>query len=303
MSRPRRFLPSLSLLQAFEAVLRTGSTAAAARELDLTQGAVSRLVQNLETQLGQPLFLRQRRRLIATEAAHAYGRDISRALDLIARASMELSANPGGGVLSLAILPAFGTRWLAPRLSGFLSEHPGITINLSTRLKRFNFAAEGFDAAIHFGADDWRDAGHMELFPEVLVACAAPGFITRHDPQGADDLLDLPLLQIETRPNAWTQWFRTQGITGPAARGMLFDQFAPMTQAAIHGLGVALLPGFLADPEIAEGRLRPVGPARVTGIGSYWLVWPETRAAYPPLVAFRDWLARETAQMRGDAVP
>jgi DNA-binding transcriptional LysR family regulator len=304
MSRPRRYLPSLSLLTAFEAVLRSGSTAAAARELDLTQGAVSRLVQNLETQIGQPLFVRERRRLIPTEAARAYGRDITRALDLIARASMELSANPGGGVLSLAILPAFGTRWLAPRLPAFLSAHPGITINLATRLKRFNFAAEGFDAAIHFGADDWRGAGHLHLFDETLVACAAPAFLAAHPVAGPADLTGLPLLQIETRPTAWTDWFRAQGVSAALPRGMLFDQFAPMTQAAIHGLGVALLPEFLAAPEMAEGRLAPVCGGAVAGVGAYWLVWPETRAAYPPLVALRDWLAAETAAMRrADAAP
>jgi DNA-binding transcriptional LysR family regulator len=298
MSRPRRFLPSVSLLAAFEAVLRTGSTAAAARELDLTQGAVSRLVQNLEAQLGRPLFERHRRRLVATEAARAYGRDITRALDLIQRASMELAANPGGGVLSLAILPAFGTRWLAPRLGAFLSAHPGITINLATRLKRFNFAAEGFDAAIHFGTDDWRDAGHLHLFDERLVACAAPGFLARHPVRDPADLRGLPLLQIETRPTAWRAWFAAHNLPDPAPRGMLFDQFAPMTQAAVHGLGVALLPGFLAEPEIAEGRLAAVPGGSVAGIGGYWLVWPEARAAHPPLVAFRDWLAAETAALR-----
>ncbi|MDR5653795.1 LysR family transcriptional regulator [Ruixingdingia sedimenti] len=298
MTRPRRFLPSVSLLTAFEAVLRTGSTAAAARELDLTQGAVSRLVQNLESQLGRPLFLRDRRRLIPTEAARAYGRDVTRALDLIARASMEVAANPGGGVLSLAILPAFGTRWLAPRLAGFLSAHPGITVNLATRLKRFSFAAEGFDAAIHFGRDDWRDAGHLHLFQERLIACAAPAFLAAHPVAGAADLLDLPLLQIETRPTAWARWFQAQGVDAPPPRGMLFDQFAPMTQAAVHGLGVALLPDFLAEPELAEGRLVPAfGPA-FGGVGSYWLVWPEARATYPPLAAFRDWLAGVTAGLR-----
>lgn len=298
MNRPRRFLPSVSLLAAFEAVLRTGSTAAAARELDLTQGAVSRLVQSLEAQLGRPLFLRQRRRLVPTEAARAYGRDISRALDLIARASMEFSANPGGGVLSLAILPAFGTRWLAPRLPAFLSAHPGVTVNLATRLKRFNFAAESFDAAIHFGAADWRDAGHLRLFDELLTVCAAPAFLDRNPVAAAADLLTLPLLQIETRPTAWQEWFRSEGIEARAPRGMLFDQFATMTQAAIHGLGVALLPEFLAEPEIAEGRLTAVFPRRFGGVGSYWLVWPDTRAGHPPLVAFRDWIARETAGLR-----
>ena len=298
MSRPRRYLPSVSLLQAFESVLRSGSTAAAARELDLTQGAVSRLIQGLEAQLGQPLFTRERRRLIPTDAARAYGRDISRALDLIARASMELAANPGGGVLSLAILPAFGTRWLAPRLAGFLSAHPGITINLATRLKKFNFAAESFDAAIHFGNDDWRDAGHLHLFDEALIACAAPTFLAQHPVACAADLLDLPLLQIETRPTAWSAWFAAHDVPAPTPRGMLFDQFAPMTQAAIHGIGVALLPEFLAQPEIDDGRLTVACGKPFTGVGSYWLVWPEARAEHPPLHAFRAWIEAETRALR-----
>jgi len=298
MNRPRRFLPSISLLSAFEAVLRTGSTAAAARELDLTQGAVSRLIQNLEAQIGRPLFERHRRRLIPTEAARAYGRDITRALDTIQRASMELSANPGGGTLSLAILPAFGTRWLAPRLGGFLGAHPGVTINLATRLKRFNFEAEGFDAAIHFGADDWRDAGHMKLFEERLTACAAPALLEATPVKTVDDIRALPLLQLETRPTAWAVWFEGQGAAPGPVHGMLFDQFATMTQAAIAGLGIALLPDYLAEPEIADGRLSPLFKRGVGGVGAYWLAWPETRANYPPLEAFRAWLAAETSALR-----
>ena len=296
--RPRRFLPSLSLLTAFEAVLRTGSTAAAARELQLTQGAVSRLVQNLEAQLGQPLFMRHRRRLLPTDAARAYGKDVSRALDLIQRTSMELTTNPGGGVLSLAILPAFGTRWLAPRLGDFLGAHPGVTINLATRLKRFNFAAEAFDAAIHFGRSDWRDAGHMKIFDERLTACAAPAYLEEHPIGTADDLRPLALLQIETRPAAWTAWFEGQRVEASPVRGMLLDQFATMTQAAIAGLGIALLPDYLAEIEIEEGRLQPILKRSVPGAGSYWLVWPEDRANYPPLEAFREWLAEKTGSPR-----
>lgn len=158
MATPRRLLPSISLLTAFEAVVRTGSTLAAARDLDLSQGAVSRLIQALEGQLGVPLFLRERRRLVPTDPALAYAREVGKALDLISRGSMRVRSNAGGGTLSLAILPTFGTRWLAPRLPRFLAAHPGITINLGTRLKPFDFAEEGFDAAIHFGGDDWAGA-------------------------------------------------------------------------------------------------------------------------------------------------
>jgi len=298
MSRPRRFVPSVSLLAAFEAVLRSGSTAAAARELSLTQGAVSRLVQNLEQQLGRPLFERQRRRLVPTDAARVYGRDITRALDLIQRASMEFVANPAGGALSLAILPAFGTRWLAPRLGRFAAAHPGVTINLATRMKRFNFAAEASDAAIHFGSDDWREAGHMKLFDEALIACIAPSLLAAHPVLSVADMAGLPLLQIETRPTSWALWFAAQGGQMPEAGGMLFDQFAPMTQAAIAGLGVALLPDYLAEPELAEGRLAPLLAHPVRGPGAYWLVWPDANASYPPLVAFRTWLGTEVALSR-----
>lgn len=293
--RPRRFLPSISLLSAFEAVLRTGSISAAAREVNLTQSTVSRLVQNLEEQLGRPLFERHRQRLIPTDAAQAYGRDVTRALDLIQRGSMEFSANPGGGALSLAILPAFGTRWLAPRLGKFLTRNPGVTINLATRLKRFNFAAEGFDAAIHFGADDWRDAGHMKLFEERLTACISPALLAEHPVRAVHDMAGLPLLQLETRSNAWEIWFSAQGDQAPSITGMLLDQFATMTQAAISGLGVALLPDYLADVEIEEKRLVPLLTRSVPGSGAYWLVWPRSRSNYPPLESFRSWLAAEVS--------
>lgn len=293
MSLPRRYIPSMSLLAAFEAVCRTGSTAAAARELNLTQGAVSRLIQNLEGQLGVTLFKRESRRLKPTEPALAYARDVRKAMDLIARASLGLRANPGGGVLSLAILPTFGTRWLAPRLGAFLAAHPGITLNLGTRMRPFDFDSESFDAAIHFGTRLWPGAEHMPLFEERLIACCSQAFSADHPMQQPADLRDLPLLQLESRPNSWAAWFAHHGLEAPLAQGMMFDQFAPMMQAAVHGVGIALLPEFLAATEIREGRLTRTPGEVVTGVGSYYLVWPEGAEVTPPLAAFRDWIAAE----------
>lgn len=288
--RSRRFLPSLSLLIAFEAVVRTGTTSDAAKSLNLTQSAVSRLVKQLEDQLGIVLFERRRQRLVATDAARSYARSISRTLDAVQRATLELVANPGGGVLSLAVLPAFGTRWLAPRLAGFQRLNPGITLNLATRLKRFNFEAEGFDAAIHYGSGDWRAAKHMKLFDERVTACAAPSFVRQHAIGAPGELKKLPLFQLEGRPAAWMSWFEAHGEAPDRGHGMMFDQFAPMTQAAIVGLGIALLPHYLAEAEIADGKLVPLFSTKVPGNGAYWLVWPEERCDYPPLKAFQCWL-------------
>lgn len=296
MSLPRRYIPSVSLLSAFEAVCRLGSTAAAARELNLTQGAVSRLVQNLEGQLGVTLFRREGRRLQPTEPALAYARDVRKALELIARASLGLRANPGGGVLNLAILPTFGTRWLAPRLGAFLAANPGITLNLGTRMRPFDFASETFDAAIHFGVRPWPGAEHLALFEERIVAACSPEFARQHPMKVPADLEKQSLLQLESRPNAWNAWFAHHGLEAPHTQGIMFDQFAPMTQAAVHGVGIALLPEFLARTEIDEGRLVRTPGDVVAGVGTYSLVWPADVAPSPPLIAFRDWIASAAAQ-------
>lgn len=294
--RQRRFLPNLSLLMAFDAVMRNGSVTAAAQDLALTQSTVSRLIQTLETQLGQPLFIRHRKRLVPTEAALRYGRDISGALDLIQRASMSLIANPDGGTLDLAVLPTFATRWLAPRLPGFLSANPGISVNLATRFRAFSFDAEPYDAVIYFGRDDWPGAVHVKLFDETLTACAAPDFLHRHPIRDAGDMRDLVLLQLETRLSAWAAWFAGQGVrAAPIVNGMLMDQFSMMIQAAISGLGVALLPDYLARIEIAEGRLQPILRSAVPGTGAYWLAWPQAKSGRKPIEAFRSWIATQIA--------
>lgn len=294
--RQRRFLPSLSQLIAFEAVMRHRSVTAAADELHLTQSTVSRLVASLERQLGRDLFLRQRRRLIPNAEALVYGASVTQALDQIQRASMAVVANPGGGALSLSVLPTFATRWLAPRLGQFLASNPGISVNLSTKIQRFSFASEAFDAVIYFGAEDWPEAHHVKLFDERLTACASPDFLARHPIARADDMAGLPMLQLETRPFGWQAWFAAQGATGVPVSGMVMDQFSMMIQAAIAGLGVALLPSYLARPEIADGRLAPILRAEVPGDGAYWLAWPDRRQGDPAFTRFRTWLKAEVAR-------
>ncbi|MDO5647886.1 LysR family transcriptional regulator [Paracoccus sp. (in: a-proteobacteria)] len=290
--RPRRFIPNMSLLLAFDAVMRTGSVTAAAQDLALTQSTVSRLIQTLETQLGAPLFTRHRKRLTPTQAARRYAADVAAALDLIQRGSMAMIANPDGGVLNLAVLPTFGTRWLAPRLPGFLSAHPGVSVNLTTRFQRFSFQAEPFDAVIFFGQADWPDADHLKLFDETLTACAAPDVLAANPVADPSDLAGQILLQLPTRPQAWADWFAGQGADPVPVTGMMMDQFSMMTQAAISGLGIALLPDYLADTEIAEGRLRPILRRSVPSSGAYWLAWPRAGADGAALSALRGWLGR-----------
>ena len=290
----RRYLPSMPSLLALEAVARLGTTSAAAEELNLTQGAISRQLQVLEGQLGVQLLLRERQRLRLTPAAQDYVREVRRALQSLSQASLKLRANPMGGSLNLAILPAFGMHWLAPRLADFAAAHPEVTVNLSTRLAPFDFANTSFDAAIHYGRQDWAGVEYLPLMEEEVLAVAAPSLVPKPLAR-AQDVLALPLLQLESRTGDWGRWLAHHGQAGQRPAGMLFDQFATMTQAALHGLGVALLPRFLIGRELAEGRLLPVYGGPVRALGSYFLVWPRDIPARAPLLSFRAWIATQIA--------
>lgn len=289
---PRRYLPPIPALMALEAVDRLGTASAAADELNLTQGAISRALQGLEGQLGVPLLIRERQRLRLTPAAQDYVAEVRKALHLLASASITLRANPTGGSLNLAILPAFGMHWLAPRLARFAQGHPEVTVNLSTRLRPFDFAGTAFDAAIHYGRQDWPGVDYLKLMDEEVLAVAAPGHPAL---TAATDILAQPLLQLESRPGDWGRWLAHHGHSGQRPPGMMFDQFATLIQAAIHGMGLALVPTFLIRRELAEGRLTPVFGDPVAALGSYYLVWPRATPMRAPLRSFRDWLAAETA--------
>lgn len=285
----RRYLPSIAALLALEAVARLGSASAAAAELNLTQGAVSRQLQALEGQLGVALLIRDKHRLRLTPAALDFVAEARLALHRLADASLTLRANPTGGSLNLAILPAFGMHWLAPRLAKFASLHPEVTVNLSTRLKPFDFEVNAFDAAIHYGRQDWPGVAYLKLMDEDILAVAAPSFAALPE---AKAILTLPLLQLESRSGDWGRWLAHHGQ--PAARppAMRFDQFATMQQAAVHGMGAALLPQFLIERDLAEHRLIPLfGPA-IRALGAYYLVWPIDRPPRAPLTSFRAWLAQ-----------
>lgn len=298
MHSSRRFLPSTSLLAAFEAAARTGSVTLAARELSLTQSAVSRQIKLLEEQLQVELFARERQCIRLTPAGEAYAREIREALRKVSTASFNLRANPKGGTLNLAILPTFGTRWLAPRLPKFLAQNPGITINLTTRLTYFDFRTEALDAAIHFGPRDWPGAEMALLRSEEVVPACSRALKDQYEFCTAEDLKKAPLLSLSTRTRGWDDWFAAQNIAGGSGQTMYFDQFATVAQAAMVGVGVALLPTFLIQDELGSGKLVRALDLPMESADRYYLVWPPKRSTHPPLIVFRDWLLMETAADR-----
>ena len=292
----RKFLPPMSELCAFEAAARHESFTAAAGELNLTQSAVSRQIRSLESLLGAELFTRERQKVSLTLAGQAYAAEVRTALQRISMATLGFQANPQGGTLNIAILPTFGTRWLAPRLPSFMAANPGVTINLTTRLAPFDFQTDSVDAAVHFGQPDWQGAELDFLMHETVVPACSPGLMAAHQFQAPADLAIAPLLHLMSRPDAWSRWFAAMAVPSGRLPGMLVDQFAMAAQAAMAGLGVALLPTFLIEAELARGDLVQAIDAPMQSAERYYLACPPSRATYPPLVAFRQWIRAEAAR-------
>ena len=296
VSIPRRFLPPFSWLASFEAVARCGSVTTAANELNLTQGAVSRHVQKLEKQIGVQLFGRDKQRLHLTGAGKSYAEEVRQGISLITNAGINLHTNPNGGALILAVLPAFGTHWLAPRLADFIAKCPGVTVNLSTRTRPFDFSNENFHAAIHFGLDDWPNVNSLCLMQEEVVAVAAPLIVKPSAANDMNEILKMPLLHLQTRPTAWSRWFAQKDLDIKNITGIQFDQFATMIQAAVSGLGAAIVPKYLVENELRQGKLVGLGGSATSVIGSYFLVWPERSAHHPPVIAFQNWIKSTVAE-------
>lgn len=284
------------MLQAFEASAKRLSFTLAAQDLCLTQSAVSKQVIALEEMLRTELFKRLKKRLELTAAGRTFQARISPALNGIESAVIELmSCQTDRSTLDLGVGPSFATKWLIPRLSGFAKSHPGITINLSTRLAPFDFGETTLDAAIHYGEADWPGACCEWLMSEeTVVVCneevAATTLLT------PADLSKVSLLHLSTRPQAWREWAATAALDGvDAGGGPHFDTFSMITQAAVAGLGAAVLPRFLVLDELASGRLViPFGPAATSNKG-YYLVYPERKAGLSALQKFRGWLLESAA--------
>lgn len=297
----RRKIPSTAALVAFESAARHQSFTKAADELALTQSSVCRQIAGLEEFLGIELFRRSRRGVKLTEAGLAYSRKVATQLDAVERDTLAAMGQQGAQGLELAVVPTFATQWLVPRLKEFQRLHPEVTVHLTNRTRPFLFADTGFDAAIYFGDGDWSGTEAHYLMPEEPLPVCSPELLSERTQFAAAELANLPLLQQSTRPYAWRQWFAAQGLNVPRdMSGPRYELFSMLAQAAMHGMGVALIPPFLIQRELDAGLLVPAHPAALLSSDrAYRLMIPERKVESAALRAFRDWLLQAAREYRG----
>lgn len=286
-------LPSLNALRAFSIAGRHLSFTRAAEELHVTQGAVSRLVKQLEADLGVSLFRRGPRGLELTEAGAAYLPPLTDAFERLQAATRLImrSARPANR-LAITTLPTFAMRWFMPRLADFHLLHPEIAVDVTSADRTVDFATEPVDVGIQYGSGLWPDELHAEfLFAETVTLVASPALLKRKPLQKADDAKRHTLLTHSTRPEAWGEWFAAAGLKGSAHRGPAFEHFFMSIEAAVNGLGLALVPDFFVAQELRDGRLvEPLPRLRLQRPGGYYLLCLKGREREPAIRAFRDWL-------------
>ena len=296
----RRKIPSIEALIAFECAARHQSFTRSADELSLTQSAVSRQISCLEDYLGVPLFNRIKKRLSLTDVGRMYAKQVRDHLERIERDTLSAMAHRGaGGILELAVIPTFASRWLIPRLPQFYAQHPHITLNLTTRAEPFMFADTMFDAAIHFGGPVWPGAITQHLFGEEMMPVCSPHLLGGRRAVKPAELARLTLLHQSARAEAWRHWFVQAGIhDATCMRGQRYEFFSMLVEAARAGLGVALMPRFLVLNELASGELVIPCDISLRNEKGYYLVYPEYKQGSPLLAVFQQWLLGTAGQYR-----
>jgi LysR family glycine cleavage system transcriptional activator len=292
----KRACPTMNELLAFDAVARHESLTQAASELCVTVSAISKQLANLEVFLGhQRLLEKQGRGVQLTVQGRVYWQKVSLSLRAIETATYEVrSGNSGAGILTLASVPTFLTKWLIPRLPDFRREFPGITLSFSQHLAIGESIPPGVDAAIRYGSGDWPGTKADYIAGREFVLIAAPALLAQKPLSSPPSIINHTILHHEQASRAWQQWADHHGVPKVhLVSGPRFAQYSALIQATISGLGVGLVPRILVLDELAQGSLSvPCGePAHIDQ--GHYLCFNVDRLELPVFASFRQWILEQ----------
>jgi LysR family glycine cleavage system transcriptional activator len=291
-----RRLPPLNFLRSFEAAARLESFTSAARELSVTQGAVSQQVKALEAAIGIKLFYRESQRLRLSEAGHDYLAAVRDVLDRLSLATERLMQRQASGFLTVSTSLDFAAKWLVHRLGDFTAAHPEIDLRVSATDHHVDFAREEADVAVRHGEGAWPGLDAVRLSTEQLFVVCSPKLMAgRGRLRKPADVLKFPLLHLNDR-KTWSKWFDAAGVSHPdPLQGPVWNRASMAIDAAIDGQGIALSRTTLAAWDLLSGRLvRPFAESlRISK--TYWIVCPKTTASVPKVALVRAWLLAQAA--------
>jgi LysR family glycine cleavage system transcriptional activator len=294
--------PSLQALQALVLAADSASFTEVADKLHLTQSAVSRKIQQLESHYGVPLFVRNSRAMQLTEHGKAV-LEVARKVFGDLRTLSERIA-PREGPFRIRIHVSLAVRWLLPRLTDFYAEHPDLALSIETVASESVDPSGACDACILYLADMPNDRAFVPLFDEYLVPVCAPASVNgRRPPTSLDELAPYTLIHGSTGHYEWTTWLQAQGEPDAVRyKHITFNLDELAMDAAARGLGVAMTDLTLARETIGRGDLIvPFGPELKTGGGyALWLQTAET--FHPAQQRILQWFTRQSTRKAGNVM-
>jgi LysR family glycine cleavage system transcriptional activator len=295
-------MPPLSALRAFEAAARHLSLSKAAQELHVTASALSHQISGLENLLGLKLFERRVRSIALTPGGKLLYPGLQMGFMHINDALTRLRNASQERILVISTPPGFTSKWLAPRLYRFTTDHPEIDIRISSSVGNANFTTDGVDVAIRNLPKDGNADSTLaveKLIDMVFLPVCSPKLVDLHGPLSPQALARLPLIHddmLADRPNVptWLDWFRAAGIyDADVSRGLRFNSADHALDAAGEGAGVLLSQYVLAYDDLRTGRLVIPVECVLSSQRAYHFVCPKSRSEYPHVQAFRIWIKQE----------
>ena len=285
----------LSALRGFEAAGRLGSFTQAARELNLTQSAISHQISSLEEALGQPLFVRANRAIHLTDAGVDFLRITRDVLNRLEQGVARLRAYSKPGSLIIAVPHDFASCWLLRRLPAFRAAHPDYDVWLYTTTLAIDLEVDEVDLAISYASRHDRPAHARPLIDEIVSPVCSPDFAVQHDLTDPSDVVRVPLIHDERRLG-WTEWCATVGVDhADVEKGGNFSDSGLALSATELGQGLALGGMTLAADGLSAGRLTaPFGPVLETDEAYFMAVHPDL-IEREPIVAFTAWITEAIA--------
>jgi len=296
----KRELPPLNAIKAFEAAARNMSFSLAAQELCVTQGAISKQIQRLESTLNQPLFNRQGSAITLTMAGKRYLPAISDALDTIqlATAQLQQSVNKTD-ILTLEVTPSFSSLWLIPALVDFQQQYPEFHIDI--RIDHYPASSAtpdvDIDLQIQCLLPNRANQRAQLLIHEKLLLVGHRDLFKQHPFNHTNDLFNYTLLPHITRPELWPHLFAHLQVDGqkPMRFGMGFEHFYMTLEAVNRGAGLGLIPEFMVAEHLRCGQLTNPLDIHYNSDYGYYLVVPGYKKDLRKVTFFSDWIKQYLA--------
>jgi LysR family transcriptional regulator, glycine cleavage system transcriptional activator len=285
----QRGLPPLNWLRAFEAAAKTLSFTEAARDLGLTQAAVSKHVKALELNLRHPLFHRHARSLELTKSGAAYLPKVRDALDRLAVGTREVFGRRQGEALTVRCAVSFCVNWLAPRLPEFFALYPGKDIRILSSVWSDRFDPDAYDLDIQYGKGPWKGLKNHRLTREKITPLCSPAMAQKL--RKPDDLRHERLLHVIGYREGWGVWLRAASASSiDAGNGLQLDTTLAAYELASQSVGVALGRSSLMQKDLESGRLVRPFDLEVDIEEAFYLLDPEPSNPHPDAAVFADWL-------------